>query len=170
MELKDIDYKENLDHTLEVMGAHGLLLTAAGAGGRPNVMTIGWGNVGIIWGRPMFLVYVRPSRYTFAKLAEAAEFVVNVPREGMEEVCAVCGTESGREVDKFAECNLTAVPAREVGAPLIEQCVRFYECRVAHRLDVRDGDLLPEVRSEYYPRGDLHAVYFGQILRAAEKA
>ena len=32
---------------------------------RPNVMTIGWLELGIVWRRPIITVLVRPSRHTF---------------------------------------------------------------------------------------------------------
>ena len=41
----------------------GILLTTKGQTG-VNTMTIGWGTIGIEWGRPMFVAYVRESRYT----------------------------------------------------------------------------------------------------------
>jgi flavin reductase (DIM6/NTAB) family NADH-FMN oxidoreductase RutF len=169
MELREIDYTENLPETLCVLHGPGLLLATVGADGVPNVMTIGWASPGIIWGRRMMVVYVRPSRYTFEKLAEVGEFVVNVPDDEMEDTCIFCGTKSGREVDKFAECGLTALPAEQVRAPLIAQCVRFYECRVIHTGDFRDSELTDEVRRDLYPSGNLHRVYYGQILRAAER-
>ena len=169
MELNELHYTHNLDRTLRRMGEGGLLLTTQDDEGRPNVMTIGWGNVGIIWGRPIFIVFVRPSRYTFRNLRATEDFVVNVPTEYMSDVCAVCGSESGRTVDKFDECNLTPVPAETVNAPLIEQCERFYECRIIHMGDVRDSMLQDRIRDNFYGKGDLHRVYYGEILRTAEK-
>ncbi|MCK4613813.1 MAG: hypothetical protein KAU14_03335 [Thermoplasmata archaeon] len=34
----------------------------------------------------------------------------------------ICGTISGRNVDKFEKCGLTPVPGPETGAPIIEEC------------------------------------------------
>jgi flavin reductase (DIM6/NTAB) family NADH-FMN oxidoreductase RutF len=170
MGTREIAYTENLDHTLEVMARHGLLLSSAGQDGRPNVMTIGWGCPGIIWGKPMFVVLVRPSRFTFGNIEARGEFVVNVPADDMHETCLYCGTESGRDVDKFAERGLTALDAETVGAPLIEQCVRHYECRVVHRNDVVDAALEAEIRAGAYPQGDFHRLFYGEILRTSERA
>jgi flavin reductase (DIM6/NTAB) family NADH-FMN oxidoreductase RutF len=169
MELNDMHYTQHLDRTLRRMADGGLLLATQDEEGNPNVMTIGWGNVGIIWGRPIFLVFVRPSRYTFRNLRVNDDFVVNVPTEYMGDVCAVCGSESGRNVDKFEECSLTTSPAETVNAPLIEQCERFYECRTIHMGDVRDSMLRERIRDNFYGSGDLHRVYYGEILRTAER-
>ena len=168
MDAREVQYTENLPHTLSAMAKHGLLLNSVGADGRPNTMAIGWGCVGLIWGRPMFVVLVRPSRFTFRNLEAAGEFVVNVPADDMHETCMYCGTASGRNVDKFAERGLTPVPAGTVKVPLIKQCVRHYECRIVHRNDVADAAMSGEVRADCYPKGDLHRLYYGQILRATE--
>ena len=45
-------------------------------GGRDNTMTIGWGSLGVVWGKPVFSVLVRPSRYTFDLLEASGEFSV----------------------------------------------------------------------------------------------
>jgi flavin reductase (DIM6/NTAB) family NADH-FMN oxidoreductase RutF len=169
METRDIPYTQNLDDTLARLANGGLLLTSAAPDGPPNVMTIGWGTPGVIWGRPIFTILVRPSRYTFGLIEQSRDFVVCVPDDGMEEALALCGTASGRDVDKFADQNLTAVAAETVSAPLIAECRRFYECRVVHYNDLSDAALDAEVRSACYPNGDLHRLYYGQILRACEQ-
>ncbi len=165
MALREIEAFGNLDNTLVRMKTGGLLLSSADADGVPNVMTIGWGNAGIVWGRPVFVVYVRPSRFTFRNIEATGQFVVCVPTEDMADLCLSCGQVSGRDVDKFQEFGLTAEPAATVNAPLIGECVRHYECRVVHRNDVSDAAIDPEIRADAYPRGDLHRVYYGQILR-----
>ncbi len=60
----EVSYTDYLKETLDTVRKPGLLLVAADADGKPNAMTIGWGTVGIIWGKPIFIVLVRPSRYT----------------------------------------------------------------------------------------------------------
>jgi flavin reductase (DIM6/NTAB) family NADH-FMN oxidoreductase RutF len=170
MEIRDVPFTQNLDKTLQMLQKHGLLLTSAGSDGAPNVMTIGWGNPGIIWGREVFIVLVRPSRLTFDKIEQTGEFVVNVPRDDMDEACLKCGTVSGRDVDKFEDQGLKIVPAEHVKAPLIGQCERFYECRVVHRNDVLDAEIDAEIRSSAYAGGDFHRLYYGQVLRTAERA
>lgn len=169
MELREIHHAENAEQTLRTMREHGLLLTSVDTDGRPNTMTIGWGNIGVIWAQPIFIAYVRPSRFTFGNIEATGEFVVSVPTDDMHEVCMYCGSKSGRDVDKFAEQNLTAVEAQTVGVPLIAECVRHYECKVVHRNDVIDAAIDPVLRADHYPNGNFHRVYYGKILRAAER-
>ena len=170
MRLRKVDFAHDLKTTLRRMRQHGLLLTSVDGGGKPNVMAIGWGSPGVIWSRPIFVILVRPSRYTFGNIEATGEFVVNVPTDDMREVCMHCGTVSGRDHNKFQECSLTLSEAKMVRVPLIDQCVMHYECRVRHRNDVVESQLDPEVRSACYARGDFHRIYYGEILRAAVRA
>jgi flavin reductase (DIM6/NTAB) family NADH-FMN oxidoreductase RutF len=170
MDLKEISLTDNLSQTLAALGKHGLLLSSVGPDGRHNTMTIGWGCAGIIWGRPMFVVLVRPSRFTFGNIDATGEFVVSVPGDDMHETCMYCGSASGRDVDKLAERALTALQAKTVKPPLIGQCIRHYECKVVHRNDVSDAEIAPQIRTDAYPKGDLHRLFYGHVLRVTERA
>jgi flavin reductase (DIM6/NTAB) family NADH-FMN oxidoreductase RutF len=169
METREVDLTCGLPETVQVLREPGLLLTSADSEGRPNVMTIGWGNPGVIWGRPIFVVYVRPSRFTFQNIEGTGEFVVNVPTADMQDQCMYCGTESGRDINKFEQCGLTPVDAPTVRAPLIAECVRFYECKVVHVNDLVDAAIAADIRREAYPKGDFHRLYFGQVMRVSER-
>lgn len=146
--------------------SQGLLLTSLNPAGQPNTMTIGWGTVGIVWSRPMFVALVRPSRYTYECIEATGDFTVNVPYPDMADVVEFCGTKSGRDCDKFAECDLTAVDSTTVKSPCIDQCGLVYECQVVQSTDVVPENFAPEIIREFYPGGDFHRVYFGHILRA----
>ena len=160
-----VRYTDYFAQTIRRMREDGLLLVTAGADGKPNVMTIGWGTIGSIWSRPIFLVLVRPSRYSYTRLEEAGgDFTVNVPPRELAEAVAHCGTVSGRDHDKFLETRLTPVPSRQVRPPIIQECVVHYECRTLHRNDMAPDTLAPAVEDEFYAEGDYHRVYFGEIV------
>ena len=164
----NIDFSGYLKETFEVMGQIGVLLVS-GEMDKPNVMTIGWGTAGIIWGKPIFITLVRPSRYTHGLIEKGKEFTVNVPTLEMEEIVSFCGTVSGRDHDKFKEKNLTPLPGKKIKCPVVKKCSIFYECRVVHKNLVIPGELFPGITSEFYPQGDYHTIYFGQILAAYKK-
>jgi flavin reductase (DIM6/NTAB) family NADH-FMN oxidoreductase RutF len=161
-----IRYTDYLMQTIQRMREDGLLLATSGADGKPNVMTIGWGTIGAIWGRPVFLVLVRHSRYTYSRLEEAGEFTVNVPPRELAAEVNFCGTVSGRDHDKFEEARLTAAASRQVRPPIIEECVVHYECRIVHKSDVVPGALVQAILDDAYAQGDFHRVYFGEIVAA----
>jgi len=158
------DVEENIAETMRLLKEPGLLLVSADKNGKNNVMTIGWGFFGVLWKMPVFIVAVRPTRYTHKCIEDSGEFTVNVPAEGMEDTVQRCGEVSGRDSDKFKECGLSLKVARKLRVPIIEQCKLHFECRVVHKLKV-DVQLVPSnVGKSFYSRGDYHTFFFGEIL------
>jgi flavin reductase (DIM6/NTAB) family NADH-FMN oxidoreductase RutF len=163
---KTIRYSDFFAQTTQRMRQDGLFLVTADTAGKPNVMTIGWGAIGSIWGRPLFIVLVRPSRFTYSRLEEVGDFTVNVPPRELAAAANLCGTLSGRDHDKFKEAGLTLIPSKQVRPPVIAECVVHYECRTLHRNDVAPDALVQAVLDDAYPAGDFHRVYFGEIVAA----
>ncbi len=166
MAKQDIDFTEHYGAVMRKLTSDGLLLGSYDAAGTPNIMTIGWGSVGSIWGIPCWIVLVRPSRHTYQGIEHGGVFSVNVPTADMSAACATCGTLSGRDIDKFAECGLTQEKGQAVLAPAVAECPIVYECQVVHSNDVLPKKLADEILSGSYVDGDFHRVYFGKILAA----
>lgn len=152
--------------TLRKLKDPGLLLVGAKKNGKRNVMTIGWGFIGVMWRLKVFVVLVRPSRFTHEFVEDGGEFTVNVPDEGMEKAAAHCGEVSGREHNKFKESRLHLVKGKKVKVPVIKECKIHYECRVIHKLRLNPRLVPDKVKKRFYPKNDFHTVYFGEILAA----
>lgn len=161
-----IEYTTHYSLVVDAMTSRGLLLGGYDADGKPNIMTIGWGALGSIWGIPVWIVLVRPSRYTYRCIEHTGCFSVNVPGESLAGACASAGSTSGADVDKFAKLNLTAEKGANVLAPVVAECPVHYECQVVHSNDVLPEKLTDEIRSGAYQDGDFHRVYWGRILGA----
>lgn len=159
-----LEFEKYVEETLRKLHDPGLLLVGAKKDGKTNVMTIGWGLVGVVWRKPVFLVLVRPSRFTHEFIEDTGEFTVNVPSNGMEKIVDYCGGVSGREVDKFKKCELTAVKGKKLKAPVIKECIIHYECKVVHKLEVKPELVIEPVRKMFYAKDDFHTLYFGEIL------
>lgn len=160
----EVPYTYAFEETMDVLRNGGLLLASTKRSGESNLMTIGWGTIGSIWGKPMFIVLVRPSRYTREFIEDSGEFTVNVPAADMKKFVAFCGSKSGRDVDKLAEFSIATTPGRTVSSITIDACPVVYECKVVHKNDVIPAQLAGEIVSSAYPAGDFHRVYFGEIL------
>lgn len=165
-----IRYTQYFAETIERMREDGLLLVTASPSGKPNVMTIGWGTIGSVWSRPVFIVLVRPSRYSYTRLEESGEFTVNVPPRELAAAVSHCGTVSGRDHDKFQEMRLTPVAAKQVRPPVIQECLIHYECRTLHKNDLAPDSLIQGIRDEFYSQDDFHRIYFGEIVAAYAEA
>ena len=159
-----VDYRDYARETIKAFGESRVLLVSRGKEGLPNVMAIGWGTPGIIWRRPMFVVLVRPSRYTYKLIEETGEFTVNIVPPSLKEVVQYCGTVSGRDHDKFKEKKLTAIPSKKLKTPIIKECILHFECRVVYKNDLVSTELEKSIIDALYPSGDFHRLYFGEIL------
>lgn len=164
MTKQTIRYTDYFSETMWRLREDGLLLVSSSATGTPNVMTIGWCAIGIMWGRPVVTIMVRPSRYTYKLIEEVPEFTVNVPPAQLAAAVKHCGTVSGAGHDKFQELNLDPLRSWEVAPPVIRQCAVHYECRVIHRCDMSAEALVADLRGKFYPEGNFHRYYFGEIV------
>lgn len=108
-----------IEHAGEIMQkVQDAVLLTTKKDGKVNTMTISWGGMAIEWGKPLFITYVRESRFTKEFLDATGEFTVNLPMgEFDKKITAVCGAKSGRDMDKIAELGLTLEDPESVDAP-----------------------------------------------------
>lgn len=161
--MKQIPYLEAMALATERMSNGGVFLTVGGDA--PNTMTIGWGAIGYYWKRPVFNALVRPSRHTYDILNREMCFTVSVPtQDSMKRQLGFAGTTSGRDVNKFEGHGLSAAPAQHVSAPIVKECGLHFECVVRLVQDMTLDRMDPDVQRMGYPNGDLHTMYFGEIV------
>lgn len=164
-----IDVMEQAGTILQAVKKGALLTTKAN--GRVNTMTISWGMLGIEWNKPLFITVVRHSRYSHELLEQNGEFTVNLPWGAYDpKILSVCGSKSGRDMDKLQELGLTQVEPEQISVPGIAQLPLTLECRVVYKQD----QSLPAdeaAQKAYYPpfrdgQPDLHTAYYGEIVAA----
>lgn len=160
----DIDYRSAFLPTMEALSRDGALLVSVDNSGRPSGMTIGWATLGIIWGRQILTVLVRPSRNTYRLIEQAGDFTVNLLPVELGSALDYWGKHSGKTENKWSRTGLRPAPARRVRSPIVEQGILHFECRVIHRHDLVPGHLAPELVPAYYPSGNYHRVYHGEIV------
>ncbi len=135
------------------------------AGEEINTMTIGWGAIGFMWQKPVAVVLVRYSRYTYELLQKAQEFTLSIPLDSeMKKPLAMAGSSSGRDTDKFRALQLKAQPAKCIGSPVIGECGLIYECRVIYRQPMDPEALDADIKTKFYANEDYHVMYFGEIM------
>jgi flavin reductase (DIM6/NTAB) family NADH-FMN oxidoreductase RutF len=164
MDYEIVHYTAYFEEMAALLADPGLLLVSMGAEQKPNAMAIGWGSVGIIWGKPIFTVLVRPSRYTYKLMNQSDSFTVCVPSESQFDAVDFCGTKSGRNFDKFKECGLEALPSLRIKTPGIDGAPLIYECKIVHTNEVIPSHLTDEIRTKSYAAADYHRIYHGEIL------
>ena len=157
-----MDFTLLMDKGMAELSSKGAFLTARGEAG-VNTMTISWGFVGFMWHKPHFITVVRPQRYTKAILDSAADsFTISIPFDGqLKEALSVCGTQSGRDIDKSTVVNF--VPARTVASPIVAECGLYYECKI-DMAQPMNGSLMTPANVQKFYKDDFHIMYFGEIV------
>ncbi len=142
-----------------------LLLTSGEYSQRAfNAMTISWGSLGVIWGRPFMQVVVRPHRYTYEFMEHYSTFTVCAFPKEYHPALSLLGAKSGRDGDKIAEAGLTPIPATCISAPAYAEASLVIECRKIYWQDLDPSHFLDPAIDRNYPRKDYHRAYYGEIL------
>lgn len=164
--IEPFSYAETLMQALP----KGVLLSTEKKGAM-NTMVIGWGALGTNWDKPVLTVYVRESRLTRDFLDASGEFTVNVPLGTVDpEIIKVCGSKSGRDLDKIKVLNLTAQQGETVKAPAFKELPLTFECKVLFR-QVEALENLAQREGKWYPADkngnkDRHIQYIAEITSA----
>lgn len=169
-----IDLTEYAGKITEAL-CRGVLLNTSGD--KFNSMVIGWGALGRVWNLPAFTVYVREGRYTRAQLDKTGEFTVSIPLGAPDPaISRVCGSLSGRDVDKAAEAGLTLEPPEAIRTPGVREYPLTLECKVLYAQKQELSAIPEEIRAVMYPQDvdgtepmanrDAHTAYIGQIVAA----
>ena len=163
--MKKVDYLAVAEKALKLI-KKGAFLTVR-AGDDLNTMTIGWATIGFVWNKPVFMVAVRDSRYTFGLMQKAADFTVSVPSGDLHDAIMYCGTKSGRQVNKFETCQLKVAAAQKTRSPIIDTPGLHFECSIILKSPM-DPDLLFPSFLKLYPENDFHTLFFGDIVDVYE--
>ncbi|MFC1817443.1 flavin reductase family protein [Thermodesulfobacteriota bacterium] len=164
--MRDVDYMKVAEDAINRI-RKGAFLTVK-SGDACNTMAIGWATFGVVWKKPIMMVAVRLTRHTFGIIEAATDFTVTIPLGDMGKEIAFCGSKSGRDFDKFKECNLEITTSREVVSPIIKTSGRHYECNIVYKSATDPAYLDQGYDSSIYPQKDYHTLYFGEILACYE--
>lgn len=164
---------EVFDYAKEIMKAveKGVLLTTK-VDGKVNSMTISWGTLGIEWGKPIFTAFVRESRFSREQLDKNLEFTINMPvGEFDKKILSVCGSKSGRDMDKIKELNLTLEEPKNISVPAIKELPLTLECKVIYKQEQDLSAMTKEAVDRFYTSSadgkvDMHIVYCAEIVSA----
>jgi flavin reductase (DIM6/NTAB) family NADH-FMN oxidoreductase RutF len=124
-----------------------VVLVAVGdkAGKERNVLTVGMFNL-FSAKPPIIGIGVLTSRHSYKLLEECPDFTINIPGKDMLDQVLKCASSTGKNVDKFKEFGLTAVPGKRVGSPKIAEALISMEIK----------------KTESFEKGD-HTWYLGEI-------
>lgn len=144
------------------------MLITAGTASRCNTMTASWGGMGVMWGKPVAVCGIRPQRYTREFVDAQDYFTLSFFAEEYRQALSLCGSKSGREIDKVQACGFT-VAQGEGGAPYFEQARLVLVCRKLYRRDLDPACFVDRQPDEaWYPNKDYHTMYVGEIVQVLQ--
>jgi flavin reductase (DIM6/NTAB) family NADH-FMN oxidoreductase RutF len=161
---EQVDYTSLELNPFTMMKQETFLITA-GDGEKWNTMTAGWGFLGVMWARPAFGIVVRDSRYTYEFLKKSSQFTCSFFPPGYEKALQICGTTSGRSVDKAELTGLHPVVVSHDDQELVtfEEANLVFCCTSASQTDIRPEDFLISDIEKHYPNKDYHTLFIGYI-------
>ena len=147
---------------MEILSKGAFLTTKTGS--KINSMTISWGTIGFMLGKPIFMVMVRPQRYTYGIIEKTNEFTVTIPYKKMSKELAFLGSKSGKDMNKLSELNLSTVDSEKINTPVLEIEGMHFECKVVYKTTMSTENLNEIINKDKYPLEDYHTLYFGEIV------
>lgn len=161
--IQNVAYDYKISDFLDQLNKGAFLTTQYG--GENNVMTIGWGQIGIIWRKPVMMVLVRKSRYTKTLLDGSKEFTVSVPLNcDKQKELAYCGTVSGKNENKFDTQKIKLLESEKINTPCLDMPGLHYECMVLYQTEIKLSELDAIVNDTWYQNGDTHTMYIAEII------
>ena len=142
-------------------------LVSAGNKDACNTMTVSWGGVGVLWGKNVVFAFIRQSRYTKEFIDGGDTFSLAFLDEKYKPALALCGSKSGRDIDKWAAAGLT--PAEKDGVVYPKEASRAFLCRKIAAVPVNPGSFVDlSIIPAWYADGDFHTMFVGEITDIIE--
>ena len=143
------------------------MLVAAGNEEGYNMMTASWGALGEMWGKDIATVVIRPTRYTYEFMEREDYFTVSVFGDDLkQQIHNVCGSKSGRDVNKTEAAGLTPVFDQGV---YFEQANIVLICKKIYVSDVDPENFIDKSLDEKWYNNDYHRMYVGEIVKTLVK-
>ena len=132
-----------------------------------NTMTVSWGGMGTIWGKPVATVYVRTSRYTHEIMDREGYFTVSFYPEEYRKVLGVLGSKSGRDMDKMNGSGLTAKALQE--SVTFEEAEITLVCRKMFMQRLEPSNITDPDAAKFYAGDAPHDMYIGEVVDIISK-
>ena len=117
----------------------------------------------------MFMALVREERYTNELLELDGEYTISIPfSTEMKDALSICGTKSGRDIDKEKEANIQFTKSKKLETPIVDKCNHYYECKIVFKQPMELENLKAELDETFYKKasGGKHILYFGEIIES----
>lgn len=168
MAYRKIQPNEIQGNLFEMLGSEWALVTA-GTSDALNTMTVSWGSFGVMWGKNIVQVVLRPQRYTKKFVDEQKRFTLSFYGPDQKKALGYLGKVSGRDEDKIAKVGF--VPKEFDGAPAFEEAKLVLVCKTLYTQTIDPAGFMPDTDCDekWYPQKDYHVAYTAEIEAVYQK-
>lgn len=140
-----------------------MLVAATNKDGKTNAMTASWGGLGVLWGKKVAFVFIRPQRYTKKFVDDAENFSLSFFEESYKPMLGYMGKVSGKNEDKIKKSGLTV--QYKDGAPVFKEASLTLVCRKMYRQTLEEDCFVDKTNiGKWYPQKDYHDMYVAEIV------
>lgn len=143
-----------------LIGKKWFLITSGDESGY-NTMTASWGQMGVLWNKPVITAFVRPNRKTFEFMENNEYFTISFFSEDYRSALSFCGSHSGRDCDKAKETGLT--PMFIDGTTAFEEAEMVLVCRKVYTDALEENGFLDKSFLSFYDKDPYHKAFTGEI-------
>lgn len=164
---KEITPEELSKNPFSLIGKDWGLVTA-GTPEKVNTMTVSWGGVGIMWGKPVAYIFIRPQRYTKEFIDANQELSLSFYEQDQKEMLSFMGSKSGRSLDKIKEQNLTV--CFDGDTPYFEEANLVLCLKKLYAQEMQQSAFIDaECDTKWYADHDYHTMYVCEITKILTK-
>ncbi len=164
IEIKPEKFNES---PFQLIGKDWMLITAE-KDGKVNTMTAAWGGFGVMWGKNVAYVVIRPQRYTKEFVDNSDTFSLTFFGDDSKKMLNYLGTTSGRDEDKIKKSNLTVVYNNDT--PYFEEATIAIFCKKLFAQDYKPESFIEKgIIDKRYPVSDFHTLYIAEVTKILVK-
>ena len=162
---KEISAKEINGNLIKAIADEWMLISA-GTADKYNMMTASWGFAGEIWGNDSVIALIRPQRYTMEFVDNNDYFTLSFYGDN-KDIHKICGSKSGRDVDKTALTGLT--PVFSDNTVYFEEARMVFVCKKQYVGKLEESGFADKSPLDCYKDGDFHYMIIGKIEKVLIK-
>lgn len=151
----------------KLIGKDWMLITAE-KDGKVNTMTASWGGFGVMWGKNVAYIGIRPQRYTKEFVDNSDTFSLTFLDNSFRTTLSYLGSKSGRDEDKIKNSNLTVLHTDDIA--YFAEATTAILCKKLYAQDLKpECFTAPELNGKWYPEADYHTLYIAEITKILVK-
>lgn len=155
-----------IGNPFKLIGTDWMLVTA-GNKNAFNTMTASWGGLGVLWNKKVSFCFIRPQRFTFEFIEKNDYYSLSFYDSVYKDSLRICGTTSGREVNKVEKAGLN--PCFKENVPYFEEAKLVFICKKIYTQFIEPKYMIEPKLDLNYKEKDYHKMYVGEIIECMVK-